>query len=133
MNTPVGHQSTCVIPEEAEVVMESIGIKRTFGCRSEPHIIIDSCGNGAVRNNRKGGLVILVGPYLHSTDAADTAGLQKISCFIPVRIAALPLTNLYNPVVFTCGFFHQVTFFNGIGQRFLYIHILSGLTGINHR
>src|SRR5450432_4188218 len=41
MHSPVGHQSTCIIPEPSEIKEITAGIKCSGFCRSKPHFIID--------------------------------------------------------------------------------------------
>ncbi len=50
-----------------------------------------------------------------------------------MRIAALPLAYLYDPVIFAGSLFHQVAFFDGVGKRFFDIHVFASLAGEDSR
>ncbi len=132
MHSPVGHQPACIIPEEAEVIMKTILIEIAFGCRAEPHVIIHTGGNSRIRDNRQCPLTGLISPHLYGSHAPQCATLHIGRSFIPVRVATLPLAHLHDPVIFPCSPDHEVTLFDGIGQRFFHIYVLSCLTGGNH-
>ena len=67
------------------------------------------------------------------TDPSDISGFQEISRLVPMRVATLPLAYLYDPVIFTGGFFHQVAFLDRIGERLLYIYVFSRLASPDRR
>src|SRR5690554_5355987 len=73
----------------------------------------------------------LVCPRLNCTYSSKCTALNISSCFIPVGITALPLTNLNNPVVFARSFNHQIALLDSICQRFFNIYILTCLTSSN--
>src|SRR5687768_11087497 len=41
MRTKVGHLAARIVPKEAEIVVDSIDIVRTHGCRSDPEVIVE--------------------------------------------------------------------------------------------
>ena len=127
MHAPIGHQPAGIIPEETEIIMETIRIKRTLRSRSQPHVVIDTSRRVTIRLDRQGRLAILIGPHLHGTDTPDSSLLQIIGRLIPMRVTTLPLPHLDNPVILTGRLHHQVTLFNRIGKRLLHINIFSRL------
>ena len=133
MYAPVRHQASGIVPEETEIIMKAIRIERTFRSRAQPHIVIHTGGSVAIRFNRKCRLAVLVSPDLDRTDPSDISGFQEISRLVPMRVATLPLAYLYDPVIFTGGFFHQVTFLDRIGERLLYIYVFSRLASPDRR
>ncbi len=58
--------------------------------------------------------------------------MYKLHGILPVRIAALPLSNLHNTVVLLGGTNHNITFFDTVSQRLLAVNIFSSLTGSYH-
>ena len=133
MYAPVRHQSAGIIPEKAEVIVKAIRIKRSFGCRTKPHVVIYAGRRRAIWFDRQGRFPVLIRPYFHCPDASDATLFHKVGCFVPMRIAALPLANLYDAVVFAGSLDHQITFLDGIGKRFLNVDIFSCLAGFNGR
>ena len=113
--------------------METVDVERTFRGRTQPHVVIHSGRNGAVGNNRQGWFSILVSPDFYRADASYISGFQEISSFVPVRVAALPLSYLDHPVVFAGRLFHQVAFFDRVGKRFFHINVFPCLAGIDGR
>ena len=58
--------------------------------------------------------------------------MYESDCVLPVRVAALPLSDLYDTVVFLGSTYHDITFFDTVSQRFFAINIFSGFAGGNH-
>ncbi len=129
VHAPVGHQPTGIIPEEAEVIVKAVLIEIALGCRTEPHIVIHSCGDSRVGYNRQCPLAGLVGPHFYGAYPSQCSTLHIGCSLIPVWIAALPLPYLYDPVVLAGGFYHEVALLDGVGQRFLDVDILACFTG----
>ena len=69
---------------------------------------------GTVGNNRQSRFAVLVSPDFYGTDTTDISRFQIIGGLVPMRIAALPLAYLYDPVIFAGSLFHQVAFFDGV-------------------
>ena len=113
--------------------MEAVRIERPFRGRAQPHIVIHTRRRVAIRLDGKGRLTILISPNLNGTYATDSPLLQVVGSLVPMRVAALPLPYLHNPVILARRLHHQVAFLYRVGQWFLYVDILSGLTGPHRR
>src|SRR5690554_1451851 len=109
MHAPVGGQSPCIIPEETEVIMEPVLIEIAFRCRPQPHIIIHTRGRCTIGHYRQCPFACLISPHLDGTHVSQLTTLHVCSGFVPVGIAALPLSHLHDTVVLARCFHHQVT------------------------
>ena len=109
--------------------METVLVERFLGSRPQPHVVIDTLRHLAVGHHRQGPLAGLVGPHLHSAHPSQVATLHIGCRLVPVGIAALPLSHLYDTVILASSAHHQVALFDGVGQRFLHIYILTRFAG----
>ena len=132
VDAPVGHQTTRVVPEPAEIEMESVRVKLPLRCRSQPHVVIDARWCRAVRHHRHGRHPVHVGPGSCSAHSPKFARPQERNSILPVWPTALPLADLHNTVVALCGSYHQPTLLNRICQRFLNVDVFTGFTGHDH-
>ncbi len=133
VDAPIGHQAAGVIPEPAEVEMETVLIERMFGRGAEPEIIIHRRRRRGVGRVPHPAKPIQVNPTAHQTDFAELARLDKFDRFFKM-LATAPLgAHLDNALMAERGFEHGAAFVNGFGQRFFDVNILAGLTGENGR
>src|SRR5690606_9956601 len=95
------------------------------------HVIIHTGRNSRVGDNRQRPFTGLVSPYFYGSHTPQCTTLHISCSFIPVGITALPLPHLHDPVILSCSLHHQIALFDGIGQRFFHIDILSCLTSCN--
>src|SRR5215210_7325695 len=132
MYSPIGHQTTRIIPEPTEIKMKTAGIERLFRRRSEPHLVINSLWRHSIWYNGRGFHPSLVAPYLYRTDITELSGMNKINRIPEMLLATLPLTNLHNAVRFFLRGNHCAAFTNRVTNRFFNIYIFTGFACGNH-
>src|SRR5690625_1962913 len=94
MNTPISHQSPSIIPEPAKIEMETIFIKWSFLCRTEPHIIVDAVRYRRVAFDRTRFHPALLRPYFVDADVSQQPLPSIFVSIIKISLTSLPLTDL---------------------------------------
>src|SRR5215471_4230436 len=129
MNAPISHQASGVIPKPAKVEMETVRVKRPFGCRAEPNLVVDSWWRRTVRRLADARQPIQISPAPHNAHLAELAGAYQLRCLEDVFATAPLRAHLCNTVVAPAGLEHGATFTDGFSQRFLDVNILACLAG----
>ena len=125
MYPPVGHQSTSIIPIPTKIKVKSIGVKRAFGSRPQPKIIINSAWYWAVRCFVNSRYPVDVSPCFDGTYTPQFSGPHVLMSVLQMGQTALPLPNLYHSTRASGSQFHRTYFGNGIANGFFDIHIFS--------
>jgi hypothetical protein len=71
MGSPVGHQSSRIVPVPPEIEVKPVAVEGALWRRPEPEIIVDRRGNRLVRNDWNIAHPVLVGPGLDESDLAE--------------------------------------------------------------
>ena len=132
MHSPVCHQTSRVIPEPTEREMKTVPVEWASWCRPQPHIIVNTGRNRLIRLYGDRGAPTLIREYTYCAYLTQLSAMYELHGVLPVRVASLPLSHLYNPIVFLGRTYHYITFLDTISQRFLTIHILPGLASGYH-
>src|SRR5690554_4885352 len=123
MHSPVRHQPAGIIPEPAEIKMKTVFVEGLLGSRSEPHVVVYASWYGTIWFHWDGFHPSLIGPTFYQTNLAQFSGLDIIYGVGILGAASLPLAHLYYFPIAFCGFHHDITFLNGIGQWLFHINV----------
>src|ERR1017187_2707593 len=107
-----------VVPEEAPVVMEPVGIERSLGGRAKPYIIVDGGRRRPVRRSPDAFAHLRV-PRLHQTDFSQLAGCQVFDGALAVFAAAPLGPDLHDPVILARRIANQMALVDGLRYRLL--------------
>ena len=128
----VRHLPAGVIPEEAEVVMNSLDVIGTLRSGTEPHVIIKFCGRIAVRNRRPAE-VGTGQPNHDSFQLAEPSIANQLARQTEAIIGTLLRTGLHDAAMCASRFDHLASFDDRQAQRLFAVHIFARLAGMNRR
>jgi hypothetical protein len=117
-----------------EIKVEVARIKRAFGRRAEPLVVIEAGGRFGIGRIAHVGVRAFQAPTIpgtHEADLAKLAGFNAVYGLDPGWAAALLGAELHHPVVFPRRLHHDPAFPDVVTERFFHINILASLAGLD--